>query len=129
MRWRYSGRRVRESVAVRWMRRLLRTIRICKYPLVKNSQGLFRGPQPVSDARAPQFAGTATMSYIKSRKHAPRALQPHTSARAAATLITGLTLALPAAAQDASGQKSPTQSKTLGKITVEDGDTTPSYKI
>lgn len=67
------------------------------------------------------------MDYIKSRKHAPRSPQTH-SALAAATLITGLTLAFPAAAQDAGEGKAPAQSKTLGKISVEDGDA-ETYKI
>ncbi len=67
------------------------------------------------------------MDYIKSRKHAPRSPQTH-SALAAATLITGLTLALPAAAQDGANGKAPAQSKTLGKISVE-GEDTESYKI
>lgn len=68
------------------------------------------------------------MSYIKTRKHAPRSLQSH-SALAAACLITGLTVALPVAAQNAETGKSPAQSKTLDKISVEDGDTTESYKV
>ena len=67
------------------------------------------------------------MSYIKTRKHAPRS--PHAqTALAAATLITGLSLAFPAAAQDAKGDESPAQSKTLDKISVEDGEA-PSYKV
>ena len=67
------------------------------------------------------------MSYIKTRKHAPRS--PHAqTALAAATLITGLSLAFPAAAQGAKGDESPAQSKTLDKISVEDGEA-PSYKV
>ncbi len=67
------------------------------------------------------------MDYIKNRKHAPRSLQTH-SALAAATLITGLTLAFPSAAQNAGEGKSPAQSKTLDKISVEDGEA-ESYKV
>jgi len=67
------------------------------------------------------------MDYIKSRKHALRSPPTH-SALAAATLITGLSLAFPAAAQTAGGGQDPAQSKTLGKISVEDGETESSYK-
>src|SRR3954447_9197563 len=67
------------------------------------------------------------MSYIKTRKHAARSPQTQT-ALAAATLITGLSLAFPAAAQSAKGDESPAQSKTLDKISVEDGEA-PSYKV
>ncbi len=67
------------------------------------------------------------MDYIKARKHAPRSPQTQT-ALAAATLITGLSLAFPVAAQSAGGDETPAQSKTLGKISVEGGETEPSYK-
>src|SRR5262245_45154230 len=66
------------------------------------------------------------MSYIKTRKHAPRSPQTQT-ALAAATLITGLSLAFPAAAQTAGSSSSPAESKTLGKISVE-GEEDSSYK-
>ncbi len=67
------------------------------------------------------------MSHIKTRKHAPRSLQAHPTL-AAATLITGLTFALPSGAQDSAGASTLAQAKTLEKITVEDGDA-ESYKI
>jgi catecholate siderophore receptor len=68
------------------------------------------------------------MDYIKTRKHAPRSLQAH-SALAAATLITGLTLAFPAAAQSAGDGNSPAQGKALDKISVEGADDAESYKV
>lgn len=57
------------------------------------------------------------MSYIKSRKHAPR-IQRSQPALATATLITGLALALPSAAQVAPDGASAKDATTLDKVQV-----------